>query len=134
MLVLFMPQMLKQFHVALVPSFTAEDAEGDEGDSDMEEDWLNDTNGKGIMDFRSFVHAIFEIADIWCNSTAESDYMNLLATLEHSLMDLTYNGKWLPASDRSIADRASLVDAKTLEVTFHPTKGRGGLGCCGRWA
>ncbi|GAX74551.1 hypothetical protein CEUSTIGMA_g2001.t1 [Chlamydomonas eustigma] len=48
---------------------------------DPEEDWLDDNKGQDSMGFPDFFDAMFELADMWCESMSASDYTALLSQL-----------------------------------------------------
>ena len=48
---------------------------------DPEEDWLDDNKGKPQMDYPDFFDAMFELADMWCDTVDAGDYAKLLQQL-----------------------------------------------------
>ena len=46
---------------------------------DPSEDWLDDNKGLPYMDFPNFFDALFELADMWAESTHVAEYVSLLA-------------------------------------------------------
>ena len=48
---------------------------------DPEEDWLDDNKGLDIMAYPNFFDAMFELADMWCESVSAESYSALLGQL-----------------------------------------------------
>ncbi|GAX74740.1 hypothetical protein CEUSTIGMA_g2187.t1 [Chlamydomonas eustigma] len=48
---------------------------------DPEEDWLDDNKGQDVMGYPDFFDALFELADMWCESVSAVDYAALLSQL-----------------------------------------------------
>ena len=46
----------------------------------IEKDWAHDSCGKGYMDQAMFAHAMFQFADIWCETADVREYHDLLLT------------------------------------------------------
>jgi hypothetical protein len=59
-----------------------------------EDDWIQDSRGSHIqiMDFKVFYNAIFQLADIWCESIELNEYVTFLS----SLFDAVYMDATLP--------------------------------------
>jgi hypothetical protein len=47
----------------------------------VEADWEFDSKGKDYMDFEMFREAIFQMADIWCKTVQEKEYVGFLSKL-----------------------------------------------------
>ena len=54
---------------------------------DPEEDWLDDNKGKEQMDYPDFFDALFELADMWCDTVHAADYARLLNQLLEDAKD-----------------------------------------------
>ena len=54
---------------------------------DPEEDWLDDNKGKEQMDYPDFFDALFELADMWCDTVDAGDYARLLNQLLEDAKD-----------------------------------------------
>ncbi|GAX76045.1 hypothetical protein CEUSTIGMA_g3488.t1 [Chlamydomonas eustigma] len=48
---------------------------------DPEEDWLDDNKGQDVMGYPDFFDALFELADMWCETVSAVDYATLLSKL-----------------------------------------------------
>jgi hypothetical protein len=47
------------------------------------DDWENDSTGKLEMTYPMFYNAIFELVDVWCETTVAQDYVDFLDSLLH---------------------------------------------------
>lgn len=45
------------------------------------QDWIADSKGKARMNVKLFTDALFELADVWCDSMEAADYVDVLKTL-----------------------------------------------------
>lgn len=53
-----------------------------EMDKLAQEDWNKDTGNNGVLPVQKLHDALFDMADIWVNSTLEDDYLLFLTCLE----------------------------------------------------
>jgi hypothetical protein len=76
----------KKFHKRLVRAFAADDddtndlsAEGAE--KAFEEDWENDSKGRGYVNQKAFFDSVYELADTWTEGTDPEEYIDFLQAM-----------------------------------------------------
>eukprot|EP00232_Nephroselmis_pyriformis_P014576 CAMPEP_0182899062 /NCGR_PEP_ID=MMETSP0034_2-20130328/27852_1 /TAXON_ID=156128 /ORGANISM="Nephroselmis pyriformis, Strain CCMP717" /LENGTH=364 /DNA_ID=CAMNT_0025033059 /DNA_START=252 /DNA_END=1343 /DNA_ORIENTATION=- len=74
-------------HLYLVPE------EDDDWFAQAEADWKEDARGKTHMPFRIFFDAVFELADVWCTTTDEAEYVQFVTNMFHGM---TEGGRFKP--------------------------------------
>ena len=67
-----------------------EDYEDEDAKDSVAEDWKRDSRGMSILSRDAFFDSLFELADLWTDSTTASDYVNFLLDLLNSIT--YYNG------------------------------------------
>ncbi|KAK3258001.1 hypothetical protein CYMTET_32933, partial [Cymbomonas tetramitiformis] len=109
-------EMTQAIQYALVP-------EADEIGLDAgEEDWQEDTKGKGYLDERMFFDALFELADMWCEDIDEMSYAGFL---DKVLRQLTKPPPWPPEEWKHHGDITALeteMDAEGNVRLVHDDK------------
>jgi len=71
-------------------------------------DWENDSKGKRELTEGLFKDAIFELADIWCESAEENEYIDFLYTLHKHIGNILEKIKWKDVMHLPIVHKAPL--------------------------
>ena len=98
------------------------------GDEDIEEDWANDSAGRGSLTREQFGDALFELADTWCHGVCAKEYSSFLDNLFSSVAMPGESGHFIWRELRELSfdsgRYAGLLGHNDDETSPHPTSHR----------